>query len=97
MLEAMAAGLAVIGTSVEGTEDLVIPGETGWLVPSRDVQALYQALLEAVDSSDRLKRYGKAGQLRVEREFSLESTVAAFEQLWAAVLGYRLDSQEVAK
>jgi glycosyltransferase involved in cell wall biosynthesis len=92
VLEAMAACLAVVGTSVEGTEDLVIPGQTGWLVPSRDVQALYRALLEAVESPDLGKRYGIAGRLRVEREFSLESTVAAFENLWAGVLGYRLEN-----
>jgi len=92
VLEAMAAGLAVVATSVEGTEDLVIPGQTGWLVPSRDVQALYRALLEAVESPDHLKRYGKAGRLRAEREFSLESNVAAFEHLWAGVLGYRLEN-----
>ncbi len=92
VLEAMAARLAVVGTSVEGTEDLVIPGQTGWLVPRRDVQALYRALLEAVESPKLLKQYGSAGRLRVEREFSLESTVAAFEHLWAGILGYRLEN-----
>jgi glycosyltransferase involved in cell wall biosynthesis len=89
VLEAMAAGLAVVGTSVEGTEDLVIPGQTGWLVPRHDVHALHRALLEAVESPDLMKRYGRAGRLRVECEFSLESTVTAFEQLWAGVLGYQ--------
>ncbi len=34
VLEAMAARLPVVGTAVEGTEDLVIPGQTGWLVPA---------------------------------------------------------------
>ena len=35
VLEAMAAGLAVVSTSVEGAEDLVVPGQTGWLVPKQ--------------------------------------------------------------
>ena len=50
VLEAMAARRPVIGTAVEGTEDLVIPGRTGWLVPPRDVTALCHALIEAADS-----------------------------------------------
>ena len=91
VLEAMAAGLAVVSTSVEGTEDLVVPGQTGWLTPVSDPFALYRALLEAVEFPDRVRRYGQAGQLRAEQQFSLGTTVAAYEYLWAAVLGYRLD------
>jgi starch synthase (maltosyl-transferring) len=90
VLEAMAAGLAVVSTTVEGTEDLVVPGETGWLTPANDAPALYRALLEALESPERLKRYGQAGQLRAKQHFSLEKTVAAYEDLWAAVLGYQL-------
>ncbi len=44
VLEAMAARRAVVATAVEGTEDLVVPGETGWLVPPADPDALAAAL-----------------------------------------------------
>jgi starch synthase (maltosyl-transferring) len=97
VLEAMAAGRPVIGTYVEGTEDLVIPGQTGWLVPPRDITALSHALLAATDSAERLERYGKAGRFRVEQEFSLEATVSAYEQLWATVLGFRLPAHNVTQ
>ena len=60
VLEAMAARLPVIGTAIEGTEDLVIPGQTGWLVPPGDSEALSGALLEAAESPDRCVRYGEA-------------------------------------
>jgi glycosyltransferase involved in cell wall biosynthesis len=96
VLEAMAAGIAVIGTSVEGTEDLVVPGQTGWLVPPHDAITLERVLLEAAESPDRLKRYGQAGQLRAEHEFSLETTVAAYEHLWARVLGYRFQNSRAS-
>jgi starch synthase (maltosyl-transferring) len=92
VLEAMAARRAVVGTAVEGTEDLVVPGQTGWLVPPRDPAALGQALLEAAEDPDRCRRYGEAARLRVERDFSIDATVAAYEQLWAAILGLRLGS-----
>jgi glycosyltransferase involved in cell wall biosynthesis len=90
VLEAMAARRAVVGTAVEGTEDLVIPGQTGWLVPPRDSAALAQALDEAADHPDRCHRYGEAARSRVEQEFSIAAVVAAYERLWAAVLGRRL-------
>ena len=89
VLEAMAGRLPVIGTAVEGTEDLVLTGQTGWLVPVCDPESLSQALIEAVDSPERCLRYGNAGRLRVEQEFALEKTVAAYEHLWAGVLGFR--------
>ena len=93
VLEAMAARLPVIGTAIEGTEDLVIPGQTGWLVPPGDPEALSGALLEAAESPDRCVRYGEQGRLRVEKDFSLDRTVEAYEHLWAGILGFRLPGQ----
>ncbi len=87
VLEAMAARRPVVGTAVEGTEDLVVPDQTGWLVPPRDPAALAHALDEAADDPDRRRRYGEAARLRVEREFSLDAVVAAYERLWTTVLG----------
>ena len=90
VLEAMAARLPVVGTAVEGTEDLVVPGRTGWLVPPRDPAALSRALDEAAEDPERCRRYGEAARRRVEDEFSIEAVVTAYEHLWAAILGLRL-------
>jgi glycosyltransferase involved in cell wall biosynthesis len=97
VLEAMAARLPVIGTAVEGTEDLVLPGQTGWLVPPADPEALARALIEAADSPECCRRFGEEGRLRVEREFSLETTVEAYERLWAGILGLQLRSGELSR
>jgi glycosyltransferase involved in cell wall biosynthesis len=93
VLEAMASRLPVIGTAVEGTEELVVPGQTGWLVPPRDPEALAHALIEAADSPERCRQYGEEGRLRVERDFSLETTLESYERLWAGVLGLELPSK----
>ena len=89
VLEAMAARLAVVATNIEGSEDLVRPGETGWLVPPNDVEALTHALLEAASDRDRLTRFGEAGRHRIEADFSPTRVVETYERLWARVLGLR--------
>jgi len=87
VLEAMAARRAVVATAVEGSEDLVTPGQTGWLVPPHDPPALGRALLDAASDPARRRRYGAAGRARVEAEFSIEGMVTAYERLWAGLLG----------
>ena len=88
VLEAMAARRAVVATAVEGTEDLVVPGATGWLVPPTDAGALARALLDAMSDPDRLRRFGEAGRARVESQFTPGGLVDAYARLWAGVLGY---------
>ena len=73
---------------------MVLPGQTGWLVPPRDPEALTRALIEAIDSPDCCRQYGEEGRLRVEREFSLETTLEAYERLWAGILGLQLPSMK---
>jgi starch synthase (maltosyl-transferring) len=91
VLEAMAARRAVVATAVEGTEDLILNGQNGWLVPPRDSQALRFALLDAARSPERLRRYGEAGRRRIEAEFSIDRMVQSYEQLWARVLGLDME------
>jgi starch synthase (maltosyl-transferring) len=96
VLEAMAARRAVVATSVEGTEDLVVPDETGWLVPPADVNALAAALREATADHDRLSKFGAAGRHRVDTYFTPPRVVTAYEHLWSGVLGldYGKDSSK---
>lgn len=69
ILEAMAAGLPIIGSAVGGTPELVLPGRTGWLYPANDLLALRDILAEvATCSPGRLKRLGRRGRDLVKRE-----------------------------
>jgi starch synthase (maltosyl-transferring) len=87
VLEAMAARRAAVATAVEGTVDLVVPGETGWLVPPADPGALAAALLDAAADPDRLRRYGDVARARAEAAFAPRRTVLSYERLWAGLLG----------
>ena len=88
VLEAMACGRAVIGTDVEGTSELVIEGETGWLVPPESVEKLAEAMLAAATEPRTTEKRGKSGRQRVEEAFTLQRTIAAYDRLWTNVLGY---------
>jgi len=87
VLEAMAARRAVVASAVEGTEDLVIPGRTGWLVPPGDPAPLAAALLEAAADPTRRARFGEAARARIGAEFTPGRVVEAYDRLWAGVLG----------
>jgi len=92
VLEAMAASRPVVATAVEGTAELVLPGQTGWLVPPGDPESLGAALLHAAANPEYCRKLGGNGRIRIEQEFSLDRTVASYEQLWSGLLGYHLGS-----
>ena len=78
LLEAMASGLPVIASLIAGNEELVVPGETGILVPPDDPDALREALRALlVDKSER-ERMGRAARRRVEADFRWETTTAGY-------------------
>ena len=66
IMEAMALGRPVVSTYVAGIPELVIPGETGWLVPAGDADALAEVLREALRTdAASLAEMGKRGRERV--------------------------------
>lgn len=74
-LEAMAFGLPIVSTQVSAIPEVVLDGETGWLVPPRDPEALTAALRQALTAPDERRRRGEAGRRRVETVFTVEQMV----------------------
>jgi glycosyltransferase involved in cell wall biosynthesis len=70
LLQAMAAGLPVVASDVSGAEDLIVPGEHGYLVPPRDVDALTEALTELIGQTEKRYRMGVKARGRVEQGYS---------------------------
>jgi glycosyltransferase involved in cell wall biosynthesis len=60
LVEAMACGLPVIAADAHGPAEIVDHGETGWLTPPDDEEALAEALVEAVNDEDERARRGAA-------------------------------------
>jgi glycosyltransferase involved in cell wall biosynthesis len=83
VLEAMEAGLPVIASRVSGIPEVVIDGETGWLVPPEDPPALAAALDEWRRDPGEARRRGEAGRRRLETLYSTAGTAARWLDLVA--------------
>jgi glycosyltransferase involved in cell wall biosynthesis len=59
IVEAMACGLPAIAVDAHGPGEIIDPGQTGWLVPPDDEQAMVDALVEAVNDDGERRRRGE--------------------------------------
>lgn len=98
-LEAMACGAAVIGTATGGIPEVVVHGETGWLVdidqvadgtgtpkdPEKFIQDWSSGMLAALDSGQ-LRAFGEAGRQRAITQFSWESIATRTLELYQRAL-----------
>jgi len=75
LLQAGAAGVPVVSTTVGGIPEAVDHGETGLLVPPGDPRALASAVIDLLDDPDRARRMGEAGRRRVKERFSVDRMV----------------------
>jgi len=85
ILEAMAAGLPVVACDVGGNPEAVVDGETGRLVPSRNVAAFASAVAELLADPEKREAMGKAGRLRATERFSLDRMVGEMESLYESL------------
>ncbi|MGH8220704.1 MAG: glycosyltransferase [Steroidobacteraceae bacterium] len=86
LLEAAATGVPVIGSEVGGIPECVLDGQTGFLVPERDVGALAGRMSELLDEPLRRHRMGAAGRLLVEGRFDARRQTAALELFYDSLL-----------
>jgi L-malate glycosyltransferase len=76
LLDAMAMGLAVVGTRTGGVPEAVVDGETGLLVRPGDAAALAEAIVRLLKDAPLRARMGEAGRQRVAAHFDVEHLVA---------------------
>ena len=69
VLEAMSDGVPVIASTVSGIPEVVVDGETGWLVPPERSAALAAALIEAMSDPEEARVRGEAGRQRLDQRF----------------------------
>ena len=85
VMEAMAAARPVVATDIAGTRDLVIDGQTGYLVPVGDRAALAREANRILKDETLATRLGQSGRERIEREFSVANMVDRHAKLYREI------------
>jgi glycosyltransferase involved in cell wall biosynthesis len=86
IMEAMAAGVPVVATDIPGNRDLVVSGETGYLVPLGDRAALGRLANKLLEDEALRTRLGSAARDRIA-QFSVPRMVEAHAALYREILG----------
>ncbi len=81
VLEAQASGLPVVSTRHAGIPDVVLEGQTGFLVDEGDVDGMAQAMIRLAQDPNLAQSMGAAGRARVEAEFSMDKSIANLWQI----------------
>lgn len=84
--EAMACGLPVVATAVDGTPEIVDDPATGLLVQPHDAGGLAAALARVLDDHDMAARMGGEALRRSEAEYTWAANARRMEQVYAAVM-----------
>lgn len=87
LLQAAAARVPVVATAVGGIPEVVEHGETGFLIPPGDFQALAERTVFLLDHPEEARRLGERARRRVESEFSVDRMVEGNLAVYREVLG----------
>lgn len=90
LIEAAAAGRAVVTTDVPGCRDAIIPNKTGLLVPVKDSQKLAKALQWLIQHPQKRIAMGKAGRKFAESEFPIDKIVQNHLDIYQDLLNNNL-------
>jgi glycosyltransferase involved in cell wall biosynthesis len=82
VLEAMAAGKPMVVTAVGENPHVVLPGETGLVVPPADPVALAESLRRLLHDEDLRNSLGRAARARYEAQFTVRHMIEAYERLY---------------
>jgi|CZKI01.1.fsa_nt_gi glycosyltransferase involved in cell wall biosynthesis len=81
LMEAMAAGLPVVASAVDGITELINDGVDGWLVPPGDAATLAAVLTRILDDAPGSGKMGMQARRTAIERFSLERMIEAYEEI----------------
>lgn len=89
VLEAQAAGVAVVATAVGGTPEVVQDGQTGYLVPAANPEALAERMQQLLRDDAGRWKMGQRGAERVREEFTFAAQAIRYQELFARLTAGR--------
>ncbi len=85
-LEAMSCGLPVIATNVGGLPEVVLHGETGYLVEVGNVERMASYVIELFEDKNKYQKFSERARERAEKLFDKNLIVPKYEEFYAKIL-----------
>ena len=86
IMEYMVLKKPVVATDCDGNRELVVDGETGYLIPRGNAKELVAKIIQLLDDNDLAQRLGNAGYIRIVDKFTLEKMTLNYVSLYQRVL-----------
>jgi glycosyltransferase involved in cell wall biosynthesis len=89
--ESLLHGIPTVASNVGGLPDLVVNGETGWLVPPRDPSQLAEAIREALNNPEEARMRAERGQKLARQLLDVRQTARQVYDIYREILSKRND------
>jgi glycosyltransferase involved in cell wall biosynthesis len=86
IMEAMGAGLPVVASRVGGVPDLVLEGETGFMIPPDDVEKYAEKILLLLKNDQLRQKLGSNARYFAEKHLNKQTILAQLETVYGEVL-----------
>lgn len=86
IIEASASGMPILSTTHCDIPEVVVDGESGYLVPERNVDALTEKLEFLISNSDLWEYIGQKGRQHIEKNYNITGTVQRLEEIYDTVI-----------
>lgn len=87
--QGLIAGKPVISYDIDGAREVVIPGETGYLLPPRSIEPLSEAMIALATDAETRARFGATGRARFAEQFRHQTMTRRIREVYAEVLSPR--------
>jgi len=94
-IEAMAAGKPIIATNVGGTSEAIVDGETGILVPAKNIEVMTSTILKLARDKNLQNKLGEAGRHRSRNNYSANNYVTRLDELYRQLLSHDKPSTQI--
>jgi colanic acid/amylovoran biosynthesis glycosyltransferase len=86
LLEAQASGLPCITTNDAGNPEIVINGETGFVVNQRDIEALVEKMTMLVEDRELRRRFGEKGREHIEKNYNKNVQIKKLVEIYKVLI-----------
>lgn len=89
LLESMAASIPAIVTKVGGNPEIVIHGQTGWVIPSNDLKAMTSALKAATRDRETREYAGLKAQVKFKKTFTFDTMLNSYIKIYRNLIDHQ--------